>query len=125
MSAFEIKGKIHSILEAQSFPSGFTKREFVLETQDDKFPQEIKFECLKDKITLLDDLSKGDEVEVHFNIRGSEHKGRHYVNLHAWKILKGDGSDANPATNKALSSLEAAFDNEPDPGAGGDDEPPF
>ena len=65
MSAFDIKGKIHSIQDTQSFPSGFTKREFVLETLEEKYPQEIKFECLKDKINLLDDLSKGDEVHVH------------------------------------------------------------
>lgn len=125
MSAFEIQGKIHSILDLQSFPSGFSKREFVLESMDGKYPQEIKFECIKDKTSLLDNVSKGDEVQVHFNIRGSEHKGRHYVNLHAWKILKGDGGDPNPATNKALSSLEAAFDNEPDPADNPGDEPPF
>lgn len=125
MSAFEIQGKIISISDLQEFPSGFSKREFVLEAMDGKYPQEIKFDCIKEKADLLNSLSKGDEVQVHFNIRGSEHKGRHYVNLHAWKILKGDGGDPDPATNRALSSLEAAFDNEPDPSDGVDDEPPF
>lgn len=125
MSAFELKGKITHINPVQEFPSGFSKREFVIEMQDGKYPQAIKFDCIKEKAALLDDVQIGDEVTVHFDIRGSEYKGRHYVNLHAWKLLKADGGDPNPAVNRALSSLEAAFDNEPDPASASDDEPPF
>jgi hypothetical protein len=125
MSSFELKGPITQINATQEFPSGFSKREFVVEVKDGKYPQAIKFECIKDKAALLDDVKEGDEVTVYFNIRGSEYKGRHFVNLHAWKLLKADGGDPNPKVDRALSSLEAAFDNEPDPADANDDEPPF
>ncbi|MDP0490120.1 MAG: DUF3127 domain-containing protein [Verrucomicrobiota bacterium JB023] len=118
MPSFELQGTIQAIGDVQTFPSGFSKREFVLEVQDGKYPQPIKFECIKDKSSLLDKVSKGDKVNVNFDIRGSEHKGRHYVNLHAWKITKG-GGDEKPGPH--LSSLEAAFDNEPVD----ESEPPF
>lgn len=125
MAGFELQGKITLINELQEFPSGFSKREFVLEVQDGKYPQAIKFDCIKEKAALLNDVAIGDEITVHFDVRGSEHKGRHYVNLHAWKLLKAGGRDPNPATDRALSSLEAAFDNEPDPADASFDEPPF
>ncbi|MEM9080895.1 MAG: DUF3127 domain-containing protein [Verrucomicrobiota bacterium] len=112
MPAFELTGTIQSIGDVQTFNSGFSKREFVLEVKDGKYPQVIKFECLKDKAALLDQVAKGDEVTVHFDIKGSEYKGRHYVNLHAWKLVKG-GKEAEAPLNENLSSLEAAFDNEP------------
>ena len=35
--------------EVQSFPSGFTKREFVVTTAADKYPQDLKFEIVKDE----------------------------------------------------------------------------
>ena len=138
MSAFEITGHILSISQPQTFPSGFSKREFVLKTNEERYPQELKFDCIKDKASLLDKFSKGDEVTVHFNLRGSEYNGRHYVNLHAWKNIAGaseggnpnsanstKGGSSSPASNRSLSSLEAAFDSEPDPATSFDEEPPF
>jgi len=83
--AYELQGSIKLIDELQTFSSGFTKREFVI-TTDDKFPQDIKFGCLKDKTSLLDSVNIGDQVNVFFDIRGNEYKGRHYVDLTAWKI---------------------------------------
>ncbi|MCB1235998.1 MAG: DUF3127 domain-containing protein [Verrucomicrobiae bacterium] len=90
---FELEGTVHQIDDIQTFSSGFSKREFVVEVEDGKFPQMIKFECVKDKTSLTDGLGKGDRVKVHFDIRGNEYKGRYFVNLNAWKIEKsGQGS---------------------------------
>ena len=83
--AYELQGSIKLIDELQTFASGFTKREFVV-TTDEKFSQDVKFSCLKDKTSLLDNFSVGDQVNVFFDIRGNEYKGRHYVDLTAWKI---------------------------------------
>jgi hypothetical protein len=52
----EIKGKVLEVLEPQTFASGFTKQEFIIETIDDKFPQKIKFETIKEKIKLCETL---------------------------------------------------------------------
>lgn len=91
-SDYQLVGTIKLISDAQSFNSGFTKREFVVTDEDAKYPQDIKFECIKDKCALLDGYSTGEKVNVSFNIRGNEYNGRYYVNLQAWRIEKAGGA---------------------------------
>ena len=81
----QIKGKIIQIQETQTFPSGFTKREFVVDTGGE-YPQQIPMSFNKDKCGVLDGYQEGQHVEVEVNIRGNEHNGRYYVNLQAWKM---------------------------------------
>ncbi|MDC0088149.1 DUF3127 domain-containing protein [Akkermansiaceae bacterium] len=88
---YKSKGNIKLINETQTFPSGFSKREFVVTVGDDKYPQDIKYEVVKDKCSLLDNFAMGQEVEVSFDIRGNEYNGKYYVNLACWKIF-GTGS---------------------------------
>lgn len=87
---YEMEGTVKIIEDTQTFSSGFSKREFVVTTED-KYPQDVKFECTKEKIEMVDRLKEGDKVKVSFNIRGNEYKGRYYVNLQAWKIESGGG----------------------------------
>ncbi|RRJ95092.1 DUF3127 domain-containing protein [Opitutaceae bacterium TAV4] len=92
---FEITGTIKKIFDEQTFGSGFNKREFVLTIADGRFPQDIKFECVKDKVSLLASLNPGDKAKVFFDLRGREWKENYFVNLNAWKIeLVGAASDA-------------------------------
>jgi hypothetical protein len=83
----QLQGTIKVVYDTQTFDSGFSKREFVVTTQE-QYPQDVKFEVLKDKTTLLDTYRVGDSVNVHFNIRGNEYNGKYYVNLQAWKMSK-------------------------------------
>jgi len=92
---YEATGKIKEIFDTQTFPSGFTKREFVITTKDENYPQDIKFELVKDKCSLLDEFRKGSEVTVNFDIRGNEYKGKYYVNLNCWKLKGGGGGGAD------------------------------
>ena len=85
-----ITGRIKLIKEEQSFPSGFTKREFVVTTED-QYPQDLALEFVKDKCAVLDKYKEGDRVNVQYNLRGSEYNGRYFVNLQAWKIDKAEG----------------------------------
>lgn len=97
MAAYELEGTIKLIDELKTFNSGFTKREFVVTAEEDsKYPQDIKFECIKDKTALLDGLNKGQRVKVTFDIRGNEYNGRYYVNLSAWKVDPSSASEAPP-----------------------------
>lgn len=86
---YEAVGKIKLINDTQSFPSGFTKREFVVTTSVDKYPQDLKFEVVKDKCAMLDQFEPEQEVTVFFDIRGNEYNGKYFVNLSAWKIQAG------------------------------------
>jgi hypothetical protein len=97
---YETRGTLKLINDVQTFGSGFTKREFVVTTQD-RFPQDLKFEIVKDKCALLDSFKVGQEVVVNFDIRGNEYQGRYYVNLSCWKIQGADGQAAAPAERSA------------------------
>lgn len=113
---FELEGTLKQLFDTQTFASGFAKREFVVEVPDGKYPQMLKFECVKDKIAMLDGVRIGDQVKVAFDIRGSEYKERFYVNLNAWKITKGEGGDGESRIERdpVNSSFDSQFDNEPD-----------
>lgn len=90
--SYTATGKVLVIGETQEFSSGFQKRQLVIETEaDSKYPQEVGFEVIKDKCASLDELSVGQEVTVHFNLRGNEYNGKYYVNLQAWRLDKGEG----------------------------------
>ncbi len=83
--SLEITGTIKQVDETKAFESGFTKREFVI-TTDEKYPQDVKFELFKEATDKIDKFKVGEAVTVAFNVRGSEWKGRYFVNLNAWKI---------------------------------------
>ncbi|MCA9803530.1 MAG: DUF3127 domain-containing protein, partial [Cyanobacteria bacterium HKST-UBA02] len=121
---YEATGTIKLIDETQTFGSGFTKREFVVTTEHDKYPQDLKFEVVKDKCSLLDSFEAGQKVVVNFDIRGNEYKGRYYVNLSAWKIQAADGSSAVPAKKQAAEPAEPSMDDLRN-GDDFDDEIPF
>ena len=95
MSKYELTGAVRLLHPTQTFSSGFAKREFVVEVEDGKYPQLIKLECVKDNVAKLDKVSVNDVVNVSFDIRGSEYKERHYVNLVAWKV-EATGETAQP-----------------------------
>lgn len=108
--SFEIEGKMKVIDEVQTFTSGFTKREFVVEVEDGNYPQMIKFECVKDKTSLTDGIEVDDPVKVTFDIRGNEYKERYYVNLNAWKLERqggGGGGTAAPVAAATYSDEDA------------------
>ena len=100
----KLDGKITLIGETVTFDSGFSKSEFVITTNDDKYPQDVKFELIKDNCGKLDDLNDGQSVEVFFNVRGNEYNGNHYVSLSAWRI------DSLKASSNAGSQPESSND---------------
>ncbi len=112
--SFELEGKIKVIKETMTFDSGFRKREFVVVTQQ-QYPQEIPFELINDRIDLIEGFKEGDPIKVHFDIRGREYQGRHFVNLTAWKV-------ENPGGASAPLPGDAPLPDEPDIISGDDDD---
>ena len=86
-----LEGKVKQVGTTQTFDSGFSKREFVI-TTDEKYPQDVPLEVVKDKCDSLDALNVGQSVKVSFNVRGREYNDRHYVNLQAWRVEAGDAA---------------------------------
>ncbi len=85
--ALELTGTIKEIFDTQTFTSGFSKREFVITTQE-QYPQQVKFEMTKDRADIIESLAIGDLVRVSFNVRGNEYQGKYYVSLQGWKVEK-------------------------------------
>ena len=99
MSSFKIGGTLKVIGDIQTFPSGFTKREIIIETHDDKYPQLISLSLLKDQTSLTNGMQTEDRVTAYFNIRGREYNGKYFNDLVAWKLTKDyDQSQADKFT---------------------------
>ena len=87
-----IKGKVHEIGQTEQVSETFKKRSLIIEyAENAQYPEYIKFETIQDKTSLLDELRPGDEVEVHFNLRGrpwtnKEGVTSYFNSLVAWKL---------------------------------------
>ena len=111
MSNISKEGTIIAIDDIITFDSGFTKREFVIKTTDDgEYPQDIKFELVKDKTALVDKYKLGDKVTVHFNVRGREYNEKYYVNLVAWRL---EGPETAVAQQATVAASEPVADDIP------------
>ncbi len=101
--AFELEGTMKVIMDTVSFPSGFTKREFVVTEDDDRYPQDIKFTVVKTNCSLLNSFKENDRVKVTFSLRGNLYKDRYYTDLQAFKLekMEVDGSSSEPIPQPA------------------------
>jgi hypothetical protein len=118
MRMYELSGTVKKIFDEQTFASGFNKREFVVTTVDDKYPQDIKFECLKDNVELVNKINEGDSVKVTFDINGREWNDKYFVNLKAFRIESTSGSSKGDAVGNAPPPFDPADEIL-------DEEPPF
>jgi Protein of unknown function (DUF3127). len=94
----------------------FRKREFVVTDNAQSYPQSILFQLTQDRCELLDRAEVGQEIEVHFLLKGRE-----------WKNPQGEIKTFNSLDVfriEVLSDAETNFSNEtlvPTP----DDDLPF
>lgn len=87
----QVSGRLHAIFETKQVTERFTKREFVLEINDGKFPQYVLFQMSGERCGALDDFAVGDEVQLDFSLRGREWTGRdgevrYFNSLDVWTI---------------------------------------
>lgn len=82
----KLKGKLILTQEPRQVSEKFRVMDFVIETQDEKYPQKIQFQVLNDRIQEMDKFKTGEELEVTFDIRGREYNGKYYNSLNAYKI---------------------------------------
>ena len=120
---YQAEGTLRAILDTEQINDSFRKREFAVEIEDGKFPQTIKFQTVQDKTDLLDDYEVGQQVRVHFDLRGREFTRKRdggidwWVNLDCWRLEALDGAkNASAADTAPADGTEAAgaadFDDE-------------
>jgi hypothetical protein len=86
MNQFKLEGAIISKLPAKQVTETFRVQEFILKVGDDKYPQEVKFQLVNDKIYLLDFIQVNDTVELVFELRGKAYKETHYNTLNVLEV---------------------------------------
>ena len=91
MSELTMKGAIKLINPVKVISDKFSVREFVIVTDDAKYPQEVIFQTVNDKMDIIAPYGVGQVVTVSFNVRGKEYAApnkpvRYYNTLDAWKV---------------------------------------
>lgn len=86
----QVAGKLIVVNPTQVVSEKFSKRTFVVETED-KFPQQIEFQLTQDKCDYLDVYKVGETIDVSFNLRGREWTSpggevKYFNTLEAWRI---------------------------------------
>lgn len=98
--SLEVKGQLLQILPIQSGTSKagkeWSKQEFVIETEE-QFPKKVCFTLFGDKVSLLNGISVGNQVEVSFNVESREFNERWYHNINAWRIntIQAESNDSS------------------------------
>ena len=92
--SYELTGKLVAKYDTVQRTETFKTREFAVEKTDEIGGRTItnyaKFQCVQDKTNIIDRVNVGDEIKVHFNIKGSkwekDGKVNYITNLDAWRI---------------------------------------
>jgi hypothetical protein len=121
--AMEVTGKLRAIFETKQVSERFTKREFVLELSDGKYPQSVLFQLTGDRCAALDQFQIGDEVRIEFNLRGREWKSpqgdtKYFNSLDVWRIERpreSARSRRDPGDPRHVESPPPRHDDEPRP----------
>ncbi len=98
-----IQGKLIEVYETKQVTEKFKKREFVIEyAENSQYPQFIKFELSQNNCDYLDEFSKGDFIDVHFDLRGRPWTNKegittYFTSLAAWKLQKANSPNPEEA----------------------------
>jgi len=84
--ALELTGKLIEVFSEQKISDKFKKREFVIETSENNFVEQIKFELVQDRTDLIDPYKIGTDIKVSFNLKGRKWNDKFFVNVQAWRI---------------------------------------
>ncbi|MCL1910364.1 MAG: DUF3127 domain-containing protein [Kiritimatiellaeota bacterium] len=109
---YTFTGTVKKVGDVQSFASGFTKRELIVTSEEERFPQNVAFEFLKERADMLEGVNESDRVTVHFDISSREWTApdgavKYFTSLRAWKLDKADESGGAAAARPAAAPRPA------------------
>lgn len=81
-----VTGRIYEIKPKQVVNSNFVKQEIWLRLGDERYPQTVCVEFSNKKLDRVAEFSNGEEVNVDFELRGREYKGRVFNTLFGTNI---------------------------------------
>ena len=97
----QIKGRIKVIFPAIQVSEKFTKRDVVITTTTDMYPQDILVQFTQDRCAVLDTYKVGQEVDVDYNLRGREWinpqgEAKYFNTIEGWRINLASGASPIP-----------------------------
>ena len=122
--SFDITGKLVKKYETETKGESFRVRDFVISNQDGQYENFIKFQCTQDRTAIIDDYNEGDEIKVHFDLRGRQWQDKYFTNLNAWRVeaMTADAAPTAAANNDTPGTFPSADDA---PVVEADDDLPF
>jgi len=105
----KVKGQTQQVSEK------FKKREIVITDNSSQYPQHISFQLTQDKCSIIDNYNVGDEIKVHFNLRGREWTSpqgevKYFNSLEAWRIEgNAAGASNNNSGGASMNDVAATF----------------
>lgn len=101
MDGLKVTGEIIFIGDTQQIKDTFTKRNFVIQTKLDQYPQEYELQLTKDGCSKLDAFKVGDTVTASINLRGRGYTKKDgsrgwFTSLDCWRLEKANGGTALP-----------------------------
>lgn len=121
---YELTGKLVAKFDTVQKSPTFKTREFAVEKSEDiggrVITNYVKFQSVQDKTAIIDKFNIGDEIKVHFNIKGTkwekDGKINYFTNLDAWRIeqLNQTGADTSGTDNEYLEPLDTFSATSPD-----------
>lgn len=98
-------GKIILIREEEKISDRFTKREIVLEyATNPQYPESVLFQFVQDRCELLDNFKVGQEVTIHFDLKGRkwtnpQGEDKYFNTLQGWRISEAGQPKQLPASS--------------------------
>jgi len=86
-----LQGTLLEVLPTAQRSETFSNRIFILKYNDGKYDQEIPFELHNDNCDIIEEYAEGEEIKVHYNLRGKKFdkpgsEPRWFIALLAWRI---------------------------------------
>jgi len=120
---YTFTGTVKKVGETQRISDRFSKREVVVTSEEERYPQNVAFEFTNDRADLLDGVRESDRVTVHFDISSREWAApdgsvKYFTSLRAWKLDKPDeagGKGGAQASRTAENAPAQRFVSSPPP----------
>ncbi len=112
-----IEGRLIKKLEITTHGASFKKMEFIINTDDKKYPQEIKLLAVQDKIEKVNDLPVGTKAKWFFNLKGRrwespEGKTIYFNSIEVWRV-ETIGTDIKPQEEEEVTTTDDSGDELP------------
>ena len=100
-----IEGTLKKKFDITSHGNSFRKMEFIIKTEDEKYPQLIKMQVVQDKIEKINEIPVGTKAKWFFNLKGRDWENKkgeiiYFNSIEVWRF-ETTGTDLKPPKKEA------------------------